>query len=200
MTGGNNLEKLLKYDIGKLPIEVPGGRNEEGLAGLLNTLGFKVGAEVGVESGRYSKILCEANPGVKLYCIDAWEAYRGYRDHVSQDKLDGLMADARARTAPYDVELIKGYSMDVVKQFEDNSLDFVYIDANHDFQNVTNDIVEWNKKVRKGGIIAGHDYRRTKGGAVNHTVDVVQAYTYAHGIKPWFVWRGDRASSWMWFK
>lgn len=181
-------------------IDLPDGRRAGGLAGLWHELGLKVGAEIGVESGRYSKSICEANPQLDvLYCVDAWTAYSGYREHVSQSKLDALLAAARIRTADYPaVKLIKGYSMDVVKTIEDKSLDFVFIDGNHDFQNVTNDIVEWSKKVKKGGIISGHDFRRTKGGAVNDTVDVVNAYTYAKGINPWFTWRGDKAASWMW--
>jgi predicted O-methyltransferase YrrM len=42
--------------------------------------------------------------------------------------------------------------------FLDNSLDFVYIDAGHRFDDVVQDIIKWTKKVRKGGIISGHDY------------------------------------------
>ena len=179
-------------------VELAGGRDE--LSRLWHELGFTVGAEIGVERGMYSKVICNNSTNVKLYCIDAWTAYKGYRDHVSQHKLDDMYEDTIKRLESHNVEVIKGYSLDVVKQFKDNSLDFVYIDANHDFQNVCNDVIEWSKKVRPGGMVCGHDYRRTKGGAVNDTVDVINAYVNAKGIKPLLIWRGDRASSWSWVK
>jgi len=175
-----------------------GGRGR--LAVLWHELGFRAGAEIGVESGRYSVTICATNPGVKLYCVDPWETYPGYREHVSQAHMDVLYNDTIERTKPYNCEILRGYSLDVVKKFDDGSLDFVYIDANHDFDNVTNDITAWSKKVRRGGIIAGHDYRRSKERNPNDTVDAVNAYVGSHKIQPWFVWLGDTAPSWMWVK
>ncbi len=48
--------------------------------------------------------------------------------------------------------------MDALEDFEDNSLDFVYIDGDHNFKHISEDIYEWTKKVRSGGIVSGHDY------------------------------------------
>jgi len=53
---------------------------------------------------------------------------------------------------------IKGDSTIVAKTFGDRTLDFVFIDAEHDFINVDNDIKAWLPKVKIGGIISGHDY------------------------------------------
>lgn len=182
----------------KSPFELQMKRGR--LGQLFKELGYKVGAEVGVEQGKFSVSLLD--DGLKVYLVDAWQAYKGYRDHVSQEKLDGFLEITKEAVKDYDAHIIRGYSMDVVKQFDDESLDFVYIDANHDFQNVTNDIAEWSKKVRKGGIVAGHDYIRLKGkdGYLNDTVDVVNGWTYAKKIHPWFILRGDHASSWFFVK
>lgn len=96
--------------------------------------------------------------------------------------------------------------MEVVKDFENESAGFVYIDSNHEFQHVTNDIAEWSKKVRRGGIVSGHDFRRLKStsprAAVCHVKDVVGAWTYAHGIRPWFVAgeMGKASPSWFWVR
>jgi SAM-dependent methyltransferase len=49
-------------------------------------------------------------------------------------------------------------SQDAVHQFDDASLDFVFIDASHEYEDVKDDIRVWIKKVKPGGILAGHDY------------------------------------------
>lgn len=204
---------LKKYDLdpkGKCPIEIPNvGRND--LAGLFKELGFKVGAEVGTEKGIYSKVICEQNPELKLYGIDPWKSYRDYQEHRSQSKLDGFYEETKKTLAPYNVEIVKKFSMDAVKDFKPRSLDFVYIDGNHEFRYVVNDIVEWTRRVRHGGIVSGHDYRREKEGTGYrcHVVEAVQGYTKAYFIRPWFV-LGRRAKvegeireehrSWFWVR
>ena len=199
-----------KYNLNledKSPIRItPNKRQRFGrwyaLPEIFLALEFKRGAEIGVEKGKFSTRLCKKIPGLKLYSIDPYARYKGYGEHASQSKMDSFYVTAQERTAKYDCEIIRKFSMDVVKDFEDESLDFVYIDGNHDFQNVTNDIVEWEKKVRIGGIIAGHDYRKFKPHRAYkcHAYHVVIAYTYTHEIKPWFVLEGDQSPSWLWVK
>lgn len=177
------------------PIELPQGR--EYLPTLFREMEYKVGAEIGVEQGVYTEQL--ATFGGKIYAVDAWKAYKGYRDHVSQSKLDRFYEITKDRVKDLDVEVIKGYSMDVVKQFADNSLDFVYIDGNHDFKNVAMDLCEWYKKVRVGGIVSGHDWVRKKNWdfAVK---DVVPAFIYNKGIDNLTILKGDRSPSWYFVK
>ena len=101
--------------------------------------------------------------------------------------------------------------MDIVKTLKDDSLDFVYLDANHEDPYITEDIVEWSKKVRSGGILAGHDYFRQRGRA-EHQYKVIEAtnkYAEENGIKPWFILGSaaktpglvrDASRSWFWVK
>ena len=200
-----------KYDIDlrqRSPIEIPNiGRDL--LAGLFNELGFTVGVEIGVQQGEYAEVLCKAIPGLKLYGVDPWKTYRGYREYVTQAKLDGFIAEACDRLTTYDWQPIRRFSMAAAEDFDANSIDFVYIDGNHDLQNVINDIAEWSKKVRPGGIISGHDYIKRKGPTNTHVISAVQAYTYSYGINPWFLLGArkrepgivrDRSRSWMWVK
>lgn len=193
----------------KSPLDIPGiGRND--LALLFTELGFKRGVELGTERGVYAEILCQANPGLKLACVDSWTAYRGYRDHVSQDKLDGFYFDTQDKLSRYNVEMVRMFSRDALHLFEDKSLDFVYIDANHELPFVIFDIIEWSKKVRPGGIVSGHDYYRSKRvDSKNHVVEAVHAYTSAYRIHPWFILGSkdkapgmtrDDSRSWMWVK
>ena len=66
----------------------------------------------------------------------------------------------------------------------DVSLDFVYIDGDHSFDHAMLDLILWSRKVRPGGIVAGHDYYRFRGAGV---VNAVDAYTTAHQIHEWFL-------------
>lgn len=143
-------------------------------------MGFKRGAEIGVCDGVFSEYIYKANPGVMLFCIDTWEPYKGYTDYKKISTFTKMYEDAKKRLEPYGCILIKKYSMDAVKDFEDESLDFVYIDANHTYPYVKEDIREWTKKVRKGGIVSGHDYCTIEGVGVKQAVD---EYVEKHGYK-----------------
>jgi hypothetical protein len=73
----------------------------------------------------------------------------------------------------------------------------VYIDANHDFDSVMMDLILWSRKVRSGGIVAGHDYDRSH---MKGVVPAVDAYTKAHGIQEWFITDQKREASFIWMK
>ena len=192
----------------RMPIEIPDvGRAT--LAALFNELGYKEGAEIGTESGRYAEILCKANPGVKLYCIDAYEDYDGYRDYAGRGEyLASTQWKAMDRLQGHDAHFIIERSMDALAYFDDASLDFVYIDANHEWPYVTQDIYYWHRKVRPGGIVAGHDYyRSTRKDSKCHVKHAVQGYAAAMLIKPWFILGRDAkipgeirdtSRSWFW--
>lgn len=162
--------------------------NRSSMAGILSELGFKLGAEVGVAEGNHAEVICKAIPGVKLHLVDIWEKYDGYHEYADPDK---CFLEAIEKLKSYDISVHKKFSMDAVRDFEDNSLDFVYIDAGHDFKNVAQDICEWSKKVRVGGIVFGHDYKRSYRRFRVDVKDVVDAYMYAHGIRPWFILAND---------
>jgi hypothetical protein len=61
---------------------------------------------------------------------------------------------------------IRGLSSEVVNQFEDESLDVVFIDLTHTYESVKQDIELWLPKVKKGGLLAGHDYENDWPGVV----------------------------------
>ena len=127
-------------------------KDRKELAELLSK--YKVGVEVGVLKGSYSRLLLQANPSLKFYAVDSW----GIGETKMKDYHLRMYEIAKRRLKKYDVVFIHKLSMDAVKDFADESLDFVYIDANHKPKFVEEDIREWSKKVRKGGVISGHDY------------------------------------------
>lgn len=171
----------------QMPIEIP-NTNRESLATLFYALQFMCGAEIGVERGVYSEILCRGNPGVRLACVDSWKAYRGYRDHVDQQKLDRFYAETQERLKPFPrTSVVRKFSVDAARDVADESLDFVYIDAAHDLCSAVTDIHTWSRKVRVGGIVAGHDYLKCDLPSLMHVPQAVHAWTDAYQIKPWFV-------------
>lgn len=129
--------------------------NRNILGEIFAELDYKVGAEIGVSTGLFSEVLLRANPGLKFYCVDPWLAYETY---PSQRKNNRYFEETKQRLSPYNVEYLRMTSMDALKKIPDNSLDFVYIDAIHDFDHLMMDIIGWSYKVRSGGIISGHDY------------------------------------------
>ena len=197
----------------KSPIKLPIDRFR-GLTSLWRELGFKVGAEIGVSTGRYSKWICIKSRCKKLYLIDPYKAYPEYvekHDEQGQKELNEIYEQAKARLAKFNIEFVKKTSMEAVKDFNDNSLDFVFIDGNHTFEYVVNDISQWEKKVKPGGIISGHDYWNSEN--VKHlwanvtepvqirklcqVQTVVNAWTSANKINPWFLTK-DR--TWFYIK
>jgi predicted O-methyltransferase YrrM len=183
----------------KPPIALPHMKRTH-LAMLFNDLGYRTGAEIGVCWGSYSRCLSVNNPEATIYSIDPWEVYPEYLEDYTEEKMERIYAIARKKLEGTGCVIIRKFSMDAVKDFDDASLDFVYIDANHEFQHVTNDIAEWSKKVRPGGIVSGHDFTRYKRKPVCHVKSVVGGWAYSYGIKPWFVARGEHGSSWFWVK
>lgn len=183
----------------KMPIVLP--RMERlHLARLFCELGYRTGAEIGVYKGQYSKCLWKANREATIYSVDPWEAYDRYEEPYTPELMERVYEEARERLAPTGCVIIREYSIHAVHLFEDRSLDFVYIDGNHEFQHVTNDIAEWSRKVRPGGVVSGHDYTRYKRNPICHVRSVVNAWAYAHKIRPWFVATGKGGSTWFWVK
>lgn len=194
-----------KFDIDLLkpsPFYLPIGRFKD-VPRLFNELGFKVGAEVGVFEGEYSKWLLRMMPGLKLYCIDAWTPYPGYKDFRKNTVIESY-EKAKANVKGYDCTLIKGWSDKVADQFENESLDFVFIDGNHSYEWMVWDIAKWSKKVRKGGIVYGHDFddysNHRKRWAEMNVINAVEGWMKSYKIHPWFITTKNKNKCWMYVK
>jgi len=173
-------------------------KNRVELAKYFNELGFTSGAEIGVCSGRYSEILCQSMLGLQLLAIDSWANIRNIEKEEEK---------ARKKLATYNVVIIKSRSMDAVKDVQDNSLDFVFIDAGHDYDSVKGDVAEWSKKVKVGGIVSGHDYYVFPNSGNRGVIDAVDEYVKTHNLKLFTTsWdkrnhvSDDRQPCWYFFK
>ncbi|MCS7092135.1 MAG: class I SAM-dependent methyltransferase [Patescibacteria group bacterium] len=192
------------------PFEIPDCSRDD-LPGFFKEMGFKTGAEIGVYKGEFSKKFCEA--GFTFFAIDPWRVYKDYNHPRGQKRLDFQYEHTKRLLSRYpNCTIIRKTSMEAVCDFEDESLDFVYIDANHGFRYIAEDIYEWSKKVKKGGIVSGHDYFFVQSGTKNqiwHVAYILEAYVKSFNISDYYLLgkinatngeKRDRWLSWMFVK
>ena len=132
--------------------------NQSGLVGT--------GAEIGVQNGFYSEILLNFWKGKCLFSIDAWQnfeedKYVDIANITTEQHLD-LYADTSLKLRTFGERSIiwRMTSYEASRIIPDESLDFCYLDADHSYKGVLNDIKLWMPKIKKGGVICGHDYIR----------------------------------------
>jgi len=129
---------------------------------LIKKFSVKAGAEIGVARGHHSAHLLEANPDLKWIAIDPWKhVVDGYEDpsNKSQEEMGETYKSARKLLQQFGgrVTILRKTSREASETIQEK-LDFVFIDANHSYESVKEDIALWWDKVKPGGIVAGHDY------------------------------------------
>lgn len=188
------------------PFEIPDASRDD-LPQFFVDKGFKVGAEIGVYKGEFTQKLCKT--GLKIYAIDPWTTYA----ETTQKRQNMLYEHTKGILAAFpNCTIVRKTSMEAIADIPNESLDFVYIDANHEFRYIAEDLYEWTKKVRSGGIVSGHDYffTATRTGVENwHVAYVLKAYIGAFNIPSWYIIgskntvpgeKRDKWRSWMFVK
>lgn len=128
---------------------------------VLNRLGLKRGAEIGVAFGGHSEAILQNTAIEKLYAIDSYLHRPEYDDpmNLPQPVFDRLFerTGERLRVFGSRAKQIRLDSVDAAKKITE-PLDFVYIDGDHSYEGIRADLEAWFPLIREGGIIAGHDY------------------------------------------
>jgi hypothetical protein len=133
------------------------------------------GAEIGVFDGEHADLLLGNWPGKLLYAIDPF-----FDELIDIKKIKTLPPPRKNeqkrchdRLARYGdrVKFLELTSEEASKTMADGNLDWAYIDACHSYESVTEDIRLWLPKVRKGGVLAGHDYWNHKRCRAKKAVD-----------------------------
>lgn len=141
-------------------------------------------AEIGVAEGNFSEDMLKwpIKPR-KVYMVDRWKSVRSQKGDAahSQHWHDKNLATVLARTAIYGSRAIvlRGDSIVVCNQVPDKSLALVYIDGDHSYRGVMDDIWAWGQKVIDGGVMAFHDYEAPQYGVKR----AVQDFCKPRGIK-----------------
>jgi predicted O-methyltransferase YrrM len=179
---------------------VEGWMKESELAWLYETArslppGSRV-VEVGSWKGRSTVALCEgliASTGSRLWAVDTFLGDPGVAHTVGDFDPEAVVAAFEANTADYEtLTLLRAESARAAAAFEDGSLEWVFIDADHTYAAVVEDIRVWSPKLRPGGLISGHDFG---------LIDVTTAVTESFGrvsLGPGQVWFTRKRPSRAW--
>lgn len=190
-------------------------RNE--IVEIVDEYGLSVGVEVGVKQGTFANDNLINWKNLKLYfLVDIWHSQINYYDKANvDDQVQKKYYDETiSKCKPFGNKTvtIRALSVDAAKLFPDEIFDYVYLDARHDYCGVTEDLNAYYPKLKKGGVLAGHDFLtayeafRMSGGAeiwsvcsngTHHEGGVkkaVEDFAKLHGI-PLYHTR-DRPQSW----
>lgn len=146
-------------------------------------------AEIGVLNGEHAESILKTLNIDKLYLVDVWESYNGYQQDFINLEEEYEVAKKRLEKYGDKVIFIKGKSAEVLDKIP-NDLDFVYIDANHTYKYCSEDMENYYKKLKQGGVLAGHDIENFN--IPNH-YGVTKAFckfVVKHNLKP-FICRPD---------
>jgi predicted O-methyltransferase YrrM len=155
-----------------------------------------VGIEIGVLHGETTAFLMETMPNLVLYGIDPYAEYKDWDGNIVHEN-DFVYRSMEARTSKYDnFTHLRMTSDDAVNMFEDESMDFVFVDGDHSYSQVKKDLANWYPKVRKGGLFCGHDYS-----AIMDVKLAVDEFIKTQNMEDGFVMQHHpEQDMWYWFK
>jgi predicted O-methyltransferase YrrM len=125
----------------------------------------EIGGWFGRSSCYMGERILQSNKKITLYTIDLWNhgghTSMGHAETIKNrggSMLSAFRSYIEEAGVQHIVNPIQGNSNQVHENFENESLDFIYIDGDHSWTGVKNDITLWWPKLKPGGIMAGHDY------------------------------------------
>ncbi len=115
-------------------------------------------AEIGSYIGESTEVFAQNFSNSIIHCVDPWQPGYDTNDFASID-MDSVESEFDKRMKRYDnIVKIKKTSVDASFDYENGYFDFVYIDANHTYNAVREDIEKWLPKIKNNGYIGFHDY------------------------------------------
>jgi len=132
----------------------------------------EVGSWKGKSSAYMVVEIINSRKNIKFDCIDTWESSPETINIDTSMLFETFVSNMKPLENYYTAK--RGKSVDIAETYTDNSLDFCFIDACHEYEYVRADIIAWYPKVKIGGIIAGHDYGSYAPGVVKAVHELIQ--------------------------
>ena len=161
-----------------------------GFINLLNTVVNNVGKnsimiEIGSFMGESTMLFASTCYFDKIYSIDPYDGDdMGIEVHFNNWNFVQEQFKINTRYFDY-IEQINDYSQNTYNQFQDNSIDFIYIDADHTYESVKRAIELFIPKLKKGGIIGGHDYSDDWPGVKRAVTEIIGKPTWYFKDTSW---------------
>ena len=156
----------------------------------------EVGSFLGKSTCCMAVEIINSNKNIKFDCVDIWtDDSINYLEGNKNNKLDCIENNRayneflkNTETVRSTINPIRLPSTEASNLYADNSLDFVFIDANHSYEFVKDDIKHWYPKVKKGGILAGHDYIPAWPGVIQAVNEFISKNNYSLEINSEGCW------------
>ena len=132
-----------------------------------------VAVEIGVERGGNAEDMLSQMNIKRLYLVDDYKPYTDYLGgECPQDVQDWVYREMFRRVSRYfdKTVLVAQNSMFAVELFPDEFFDFIYIDGNHNYESVKQDLNAWWPKTKKCGVFSGHDFDLSGVADIRHDV------------------------------
>jgi predicted O-methyltransferase YrrM len=126
--------------------------------------------EIGCYKGRSTRALADATPG-RVTAVDCWLPFKDRQWLLTGKEYAEFQRNVNDLLLSGKVTAWKLKSVQAVETFKDRKFDMVFIDADHAYESVRDDILAWRKLVRKGGLLCGHDYGHADWPGVKRAVD-----------------------------
>lgn len=118
-----------------------------------------IGVEIGVWRGYHAAEMLMKLDIAKLYLVDPYRKYKEYTETELLNKMEEAELCGKNTLASFQDKIVWIRKMShIAAEDVKDLLDFVYIDGNHEYEFVKKDNETWYPKVKKGGLIGGHDY------------------------------------------
>ena len=153
---------------------------------LINENNLKVGAEIGVKRGENVTKVLTACPDFVFHAIDCWDPKLQYINWTKGAQVvNEQFFNRKLRHFPGRLIKHKGYSVPVSDEFENESLDLIFIDGDHEYIGCVADIIAWLPKLKFGGFLCGHDYGHPRFPGVKQAVDEYLPAVEVFGDMTW---------------
>lgn len=146
----------------------------------------EIGSWQGLSTSAIAELVCPLEG--HLYCVDHWLGSLAEPNELKAAREKDMFQIFKSNMTSLGywerVHPLVMSSMDAVRIFRDETADMVFIDANHSYEEVLNDITGWLPKVKRGGIICGHDYDKGHSGVMRAVVELLKDFQ----VMPSCIW------------